>query len=106
MDCQKQIGLNQEKSNRVSGNQNSKEQQRKEIRLFIIVMLVFTIGMASLLIYDISTWWIWYLYFAIWTLIELKIAKNIRLKWWWWLIIITFIIFIDFAVVELVDYFR
>ena len=66
-------------------------------------MIVFTIGMALLLFYDISTWWIWYIYFAIWTLIEYKVAKNIGLKWWHWIIIIVAIISIDLIVLELIE---
>ena len=76
---------------------------RKEIWMFIIVMIVFTIGMVFLLIYDVSAWWIWYLYFAIWTLIEYRIAKNIHLKWWVWLLIIMAILSVDFIVFEFVE---
>jgi uncharacterized membrane protein len=76
--------------------------QKKEIKRFILIMVVFTIGMAILLINKISAWYIWYIYFAIWTLIEVRIAKNIHLKWYWWALIILAIILIDFLVVELV----
>jgi Ni,Fe-hydrogenase I cytochrome b subunit len=76
---------------------------KKEIKLFIIVMIIFTIGMAFLLFYEVSDWWIWYIFFAIWTLIELKIAKNIKLKWWHWAIIIGVILSIDWFVLELID---
>lgn len=77
--------------------------QRKEVRLFVIVMIVFTIGMAILLFYEVSTWWFWYIYFAVWTWIEFKIAKNIKLKWWHWVLIILAIISIDWVVLELVE---
>lgn len=69
-------------------------------------MIVFTIGMALLLLYDISSWWIWYIYFVIWTLIEVKIAKNIKLKWWYWVMIIAVIISIDWIVLELIEYVK
>jgi len=59
--------------------------------------------MVILLIYEVSTWWIWYIYFAIWTLTEIIIAKNIKLKWWWWFIIITIILLIDFVVMTLIE---
>ncbi|MEZ5042457.1 MAG: hypothetical protein R2828_21330 [Saprospiraceae bacterium] len=32
---------------------------RKDIKRFTIVMMVFTIGMAVLLFFDVSKWWIW-----------------------------------------------
>lgn len=74
--------------------------------MFIYVMIAFTIGMGLLLFYDVSAWWIWYIYFMIWTLIEYKIAKNIKLKWWHWSIIILGIISTDWIVVELIDYIK
>lgn len=54
--------------------------QKKEIERFVFVMIVFTIGMAVLLLYNVSAWWVWYIYFAVWTLVEYTIAKNINLK--------------------------
>jgi len=75
--------------------------QRKEMILFILVMLVFTSGMIFLIIVDISNWWVWCLYFIIWTHLELKIAKNIKLKWGWWLLIISALLIIDYVVLEL-----
>jgi len=58
--------------------------------------------MALMLLYDVSSWWIWHLYFAVWTLIEFKIAKNIKLKWWW-LLIITIILLIYVVILELIE---
>ncbi len=87
-------------------NNGSEEMQKKEIKRFVFVMIVFTIGMALLLFYEVSTWWIWYIYFAIWTLIEIKIAKNIKLKWWHWVLIIAVIVLIDWVVLELVEYLK
>ena len=84
----------------------SEELQKKEIKRFVIVMVVFTIGMAILLFYDVSAWWIWYIYLAIWTLVELKIAKNIKFKWWHWALIITAILLIDWIVLELIEYLK
>jgi hypothetical protein len=80
--------------------------QKKDMKRFDFVMNVFTIGMALLLFYDVSTWWIWYIYFAVWTLIEIKIAKNIKLKWWHWGLIITVILLIDWLVLELIEYVK
>jgi hypothetical protein len=76
------------------------------MKRFVVVMIVFTIGMAVLLFYEVSAWWIWYIYFAIWTLIEIKIAKNIKLKWWHWVIIIAAIISIDWMVLEFVEFIK
>lgn len=76
--------------------------QSNEIKLFIIFMIVFTTGMAIMLIYDVSAWWIWYIYFAVWTLIEFRIARNIKLKWWWWVLIIIGVLLVDFLVIEFV----
>lgn len=87
-------------------NIGSDVMQKKEMKRFIFVMVVFTIGMALLLFYDVSTWWIWYIYFAIWTLIEIRIAKNIKLKWWHWGLIITVILLIDWIVLELIEYVK
>ena len=84
-------------------NNDSKETQKREIKLFTIVMIVFTIGMAFLIFYEISAWWIWYLYFIIWTLIEVKIAKNLKLNFWYWTLIIIAIITVDWLVLELVE---
>jgi hypothetical protein len=81
-------------------------QEKKEIRLFVFVMIIFTIGMAFLLFYEVSAWWIWYIYFAIWTLIEYKIAKNIKLKWWYWIVIIAAILCFDWIVIELIEYIK
>jgi len=82
------------------------ESQKKEIKLFVLVMIAFTIGMAILLFYDVSAWWIWYIYFVVWTLIEVKIAKNIKLKWWHWVLIILAIISFDWIVLELIEYIK
>ena len=69
-------------------------------------MIAFTIGMAALLFYEISTWWIWYIYFAVWTLIEYRIAKKIDMKWWHWILIIFGIIAFDWGIIELIDYLK
>ena len=75
---------------------------KKDIINFSIIMVVFTIGMVIMLIYDVSVWWIWYIYFAVWTIAEVKIAKNMHLKWWHWALIITGILLLDVLIVELV----
>ena len=94
--------MNQENNKTKNADIDSEALQKKEIKSFVFVMIVFTIGMAILLLNKVSAWWIWYIYFIIWTLVEVKIAKNIKLKWWWWLIIITIIVLIDFLILELV----
>lgn len=74
--------------------------------MFIPVMITFTIGMALLPIDDINARWIWYIYFLVWTLIELEIAKNIRLKWWHWALIVLSIFGVNYLVLFLVEYFK
>lgn len=69
-------------------------------------MITFTIGMTVLLLYNVNVWWIWNIYFAVWTLIEYKIAKNINLKWWQWALIIIAITSIDWIVLELIEYLK
>lgn len=80
--------------------------KRKDVRLFVLIMVVFTFGMALLLFYEVSAWWIWYIYFAVWTLLEFLVAKNIKLKWWHWVLIIAVILFVDWIVLELVEYIK
>lgn len=75
----------------------------KDIKNFTLVMVIFTLGMAAMLFFEVSAWWIWYIYFAIWTFIEYRIAKNIKLKWYFWALIIIGIIAVDVLVLELVD---
>lgn len=87
-------------------NKDLEKSHAKELRRFFVVMIAFVIGMACLLFYEVSAWWIWYIYFVIWTVVELRIAKNIKLKWWYWLIIIAIIIAIDFLVLELIEYLK
>jgi hypothetical protein len=98
--------LNKKINIEVTLTSDSGELQEREIKRFVYVMIVFTIGMAVLDFFDVSAWWIWYIYFALWTLIEYKIAKNINLKWWYWVLIIIAIISIDLIVLELMDYLK
>lgn len=77
--------------------------KRKDVRLFVLIMVVFTLGMALLLFYEVSAWWIWYIYFAVWTILEIRVAKNISLKWWHWFLIIVAILGIDWIVLEVVE---
>ncbi|MEX0288530.1 MAG: hypothetical protein AB3N14_05425 [Flavobacteriaceae bacterium] len=83
-----------------------KEAKKKEIKKFALIMFVFTFGMAALLFYEVSSWYIWYGYLAIWTILEYRIVKNLNLKWWYWILIIALILGIDLAVVELVAYLK
>lgn len=98
--------LNQNNNQMKSIDKDIEVRQKKEVKLFVIVMVIFTIGMAILLFYDVRAWWIWYIYFAVWTLIEWKIAKNIKLKWWHWTLIILAILSIDWIVLELIEYIK
>lgn len=98
--------VSQEIKNRSSLKKDLSRPPKRDVQLFILVMIIFTIGMVMMLIYDVSAWWIWYIYLAIWTLIEFKIAKNIKLKWWWWVIIFAVILSIDWIVLEIVEYIK
>jgi len=80
--------------------------QKRDVKRFVYVMVIFTIGMALLLFFEVGAWYIWYIYFAVWTLIEYRIAKNIKLKWWHWILIITAIVLVDILVLEFVEFIK
>lgn len=67
---------------------------------FILIMLIFMIGMVAMLIYKISNPIIWIIFFTLWTLIELRIIKNIHLKWWVWGLIILGLSVMDYFVIQ------
>lgn len=98
--------MNQKKGKTENPRKEVQSTNKKEIRLFVIVMVVFTIGMAILLFYEVSAWWIWYIYLIGWTLIEFKIARNISLKWWHWTLIIAVLLSTDWIVLEVVEYMK
>ncbi|MBT8253106.1 MAG: hypothetical protein KJN68_03980 [Bacteroidia bacterium] len=89
-----------------TSDQEAKALQKRDMKRFVLVMIAFTIGMAIMLFYEVSAWWIWYLYFIVWTVIEVRIAKNIKLKWWHWVLIVIAILVVDLIVLELVDYLK
>lgn len=70
---------------------------------FIGVMIVFMIGMIVMLINHIHQSWIWVIYLTVWTYAEMKIAKNIHLKWWAWALIIAGLSIIDYIVYQYVN---
>jgi hypothetical protein len=98
----KPIGVNNSPTKEV----DVKLLHRKDLKLFVLVMVAFAIGMAILLYFEVSAWWIWYGYFAVWTLVEYKIARNIPLRWWHWLLIIGAIILLDWGVLEIIEYVK
>ena len=61
----------------VAGQQATKKDWIK----FITVMVIFMIGMIFMIIYKIQNTWLWIGYVTVWTWAEMKIAKNIHLKW-------------------------
>ena len=79
----------------------SQKASRKEYLNFTLVMLIFTIGMIVMLFYKIENYWIWIAYITAWTWIEMKIAKNIHLKWWVWLLIILGLCGLDLLIIQL-----
>ena len=73
----------------------------KDMRNFIIVMIVFTIGMIVMVANHIHEWGIWAIYITIWTLVEGYIAKDFKLKWWVWVLILLGLSVIDAIVLFL-----
>ena len=69
--------------------------------LFATVMAGFTVGMAALIVADVTTWWIWYVYLLVWTLVELRVARDMNLKGWHWILILLGIFALDWGVVAL-----
>lgn len=71
---------------------------------FTIVMIVFIIGMIFMMIHQIKNIWLWIAYVIIWTWVEMKIAKNIHLKWWTWMFIILALCVLDFIIIKLIPH--
>lgn len=74
---------------------------RRDYINFIIVMLVFIMGMILMLIYEIKNLWVWIAYVAIWTWIEVLVAKNVHLKWWVWGFVLLGLGIIDLIIIQL-----
>lgn len=66
---------------------------------FIVVMVIFAIGMIFMIMNKISNFWVWTIYIVIWTYTEMYIAKSIHLKWWVWAIIIMGLCGIDLLII-------
>ncbi len=75
----------------------------KDWAKFISVMIVFIIGMIIMLIYKIENYWIWTGYIILWTWLEMKIAKNIHLKWWVWVLILLGLSLLDLLIISLIN---
>ena len=73
---------------------------KKEIVLFVIIMLLFIAGMIVMIANHITSWWTWTLYVVVWTVAEVKVAKNIHLKWWVWGIIIIGLSVLDYFILQ------
>ena len=69
--------------------------------IFAAVMVGFTVGMAALIVARVTTWWIWYVYLLVWTLVEFRVARDMNLRWWHWILILLGIFALDWAVVTL-----
>lgn len=80
---------------------SARTNSKKDLIRFSVVMILGTLGMLLLLINAVSNWIVWYLYLGVWTLIEWRIAKRIKLKWWWWLLIILAILAVDTVIMEI-----
>ena len=70
-----------------------------EITKFLVVMIVFLIGMIIMLLNKIENTWIWIGYISVWWWAEAKIARNLRIKLWVWVFILALILVIDALVI-------
>ena len=69
---------------------------------FVSVMVIFIVGMTILLLNKIHNPWVWIAYISLWTWIEMKIAKNIHLKWWAWVLILLGLSLLDFIIIKMI----
>ena len=76
---------------------------RKDWIKFVLVMIVFIIGMVIMMIYKVKGFWIWTAYVAIWWWVEVIVAKNIHLKWWVWVLILLGLTIIDLIIISLIN---
>lgn len=67
---------------------------------FLAVMLVFIVGMVIMMLNEVHNPWVWIAYIALWTWLEMKIAKNIHLTWWTWGLIILGLCVLDFIIIS------
>lgn len=74
---------------------------RRASVLFAAVMAGFTVGMAALIVARVTTWWIWYIYLLVWTLVELRVARDMNLRAWHWILILLGICALDWGVIAL-----
>jgi hypothetical protein len=77
---------------------------KKDWLKFSVVMVIFIIGMIILMLYKIENVWLWIAYVIIWSWAEMKIAKNIHLKWWVWLLILLGLCIIDLIIINLLPH--
>jgi hypothetical protein len=70
---------------------------------FILVMMVFMAGMIMLITHQIASWWIWLVYISLWTIVEMRVAKNLKLGWHIWFFIITGLFAVDAIVIYLIN---
>ena len=76
---------------------------KKDWFKFVLVMVVFIIGMIIMMVHEIRGFWIWTAYVAIWWWTEMLIAKNIHLKWWVWVFILLGLNIIDILIIGLIN---
>ena len=70
-----------------------------EITKFLIVMIVFLIGLIIMLLNKIENTWIWIGYISVWWWAEAKIGRNLHIKLWVWVLILALILVIDALVI-------
>ncbi|MEL7195792.1 MAG: hypothetical protein AAFO96_25395 [Bacteroidota bacterium] len=69
---------------------------------FVVVMLVFIVGMIIMMVHEVHNLWIWGAYIAVWTWLEMKIAGNIHLKWWVWGLILLGLTGLDLIIISMI----
>jgi hypothetical protein len=79
------------------------KQKTKDWIIFAAVMVAFLIGMIALMLNEIEQLWVWIIFIGVWIFAEMKIAKNIQLKWWIWVIIIAVILGIDLLIISIIN---
>lgn len=65
---------------------------------FVLVSLLFTAGMAGLLIAQVTNWWVWGLYITVWTYAEHWFAHGLKLGWLGWTVFFAILAAVDFSI--------
>lgn len=83
--------------------QTKEKSKLKDYHFFIIIMILFIIGMIVMTIYKVENLWVWFTYIFIWTWVEMKVAKNIHLSWKVWVLILIGLSVLDLLIINLLN---